>query len=142
MLFLTVLGAEYFTPHLSNYESRRQPLISAPFEPNSINIIIKMKGTEAFFPSHHWASCYPKLRTVCCHNVYHPAAPGGGGAAPKCPKAGLTSSDGKTRPHEARTRSSEWVYVSLTSPPKDVCLSLLQQNCPQSSSPWVSSSPY
>lgn len=60
------LGSQWNTLNLSNYESPRNPLMSAPFEPNSITII-KMKGTEAIF---HCAPCYPKhctaYRTVCC----------------------------------------------------------------------------
>lgn len=43
------LGSQWNTLNLSNYESPSNPLMSAPFEPNSITII-KMKGTEAIFP--------------------------------------------------------------------------------------------
>lgn len=61
---ISFLGSQWNTRNLSNYESPSNPLMWAPFEPNSINIIIKMKGTEAvFFPC--CASCYPKHYAAC-----------------------------------------------------------------------------
>lgn len=50
MLFLSFIFcvSQWNAMNLSDYESLSDPLMSAPFEPNSRNII-KMKGTEAIF---------------------------------------------------------------------------------------------
>lgn len=64
------LGSQWNTLNLSNYESECSPLMSAPFEPNSITII-EMKGTEAIF---HCAFCHPKRCTASC-TVYRPSPP-------------------------------------------------------------------
>lgn len=109
-------------PSFSHYEFLRKPLMSAPFEPNSINII-KMKGAEAiflflfFFPTCCLPCCTPAHN--CCHTE---------GTCSNAQKQMLFPADGKA----ISVLGAPEVCISLTSPAKSapfVYLALMFQEC-------------